>query len=220
MRHTAKFIDASVRHVCLTPPAPTWRAVILGGVHGDEMPARLAPAQVVRSMIFGQSFFAAPPELADCEIIVIPEAHPEACALGLRDGDGNGDLNCSWPGGVHPQYSSEQSMTRAAAVAELLLAFRPAVVVGLHSMKGPWHTSGLLHAAPAVARVSVDGVPLEHWEYSQKVIDLGVGLPGWASRHGISAVELEAPSPSLVCTETLALTQAQTALQLVVELSK
>jgi predicted deacylase len=134
--HAAKFVDASVRHVLLTPPDPTWRAAFIGGIHGDEMPARLAPAQIVRSMIFGRRFFAGPAELASCEIIVIPEGHPEACALGLRDGDGNGDLNCSWPGVVHPRYSSARSVARAAEVADLLLAYRPAVVVGLHSMNG------------------------------------------------------------------------------------
>jgi hypothetical protein len=150
------------------------------------------------------------PGIAAGEVLVVHDAHPSACAVGMRDGEFEGDLNCSWPGSTDPRgqkYSSDQSRRRASELAEWMLAAEPSSIVGLHAHRGSW----LVYGTAATADRAL-GMPHEVRE------DTDLGLASWGLRNGIPAVDLEAPSPDRDL-EAVAAKQAESALRLLASLS-
>jgi len=179
--------DGPIRHVVIRPRTATARRlVVLGGVHGNEWAARVAPAHIVRSFMFKN--ISVPAELDAVEIYVVPEASPEACMLGMRCDAGGGDLNTSWPGTRDPRaprYQSPASLARAELLAEWILDLEPVAVVGLHAEPAGWCTRG-----PTAMAAALEHVDLVH--HGSDSTDMG--LSRWAARHGIASVDVEAPS--------------------------
>lgn len=131
------------------------RALVIGGIHGDEPEGVVAARGLLDS--FTKKFDL------DLEVVLVPEMNPEGVLLKTRGNSNKVDLNRNmntkdWS----PVAASERYFPGPAAMSEaenqclakFVEDFKPTVIFSLHSWKPMLNTNGELPEADAIAKIT------------------------------------------------------------------
>lgn len=131
------------------------RALVIGGVHGDE-PEGVAASRGLLD-VFLNSY------TLDLETVVVPEMNPEGVLLKTRGNSNKVDLNRNmatkdWSAVAaseryHPG-PAPMSELENQALAKFIEDFKPTVIFSLHSWKPMLNTNGELPEAEAIAKLT------------------------------------------------------------------
>lgn len=131
------------------------RALVIGGIHGDE-PEGVAAARGLLDS-FRKKFDL------DLEVVLVPEMNPEGVLLKTRGNSSKVDLNRNmntkdWsPVAATERYfpgPSAMSEPENQCLAKFIEEFKPTVIFSLHSWKPMLNTNGLLPEADAIAKLT------------------------------------------------------------------
>jgi murein peptide amidase A len=131
------------------------KALIIGGVHGDEPEGVVAARGLLD--VFSKKFDL------DLEVVVVPELNPEGVLLKTRGNSNKVDLNRNmatkdWtPVAASVRYHpgpSPMSEAENKALADFIEKFKPTVIYSLHSWKPMLNTNGELPEASAIAKIT------------------------------------------------------------------
>lgn len=131
------------------------RALVIGGVHGDEPEGVVAARGLLDA-------FAKKYDL-DLEIVLVPEMNPEGVLLKTRGNSNKVDLNRNmntkdWsPVAATERYfpgPSAMSEAESQCLAKFVEDFKPTVIFSLHSWKPMLNTNGVLPEADAIAKIT------------------------------------------------------------------
>lgn len=131
------------------------RALILGGVHGDEPEGVVAARGLLDA--FSKNYNL------DLEVVLVPEMNPEGVLLKTRGNSNKVDLNRNlatkdWsPVAATERYHpgpSPMSEVENKALAKFIDDFKPTVIFSLHSWKPMLNTNGNLPEAEVIAKLT------------------------------------------------------------------
>lgn len=131
------------------------RALVIGGVHGDEPEGVVAARGLLDS--FRLKFDL------DLEVVIVPEMNPEGVLLKTRGNSNKVDLNRNmntkdWsPVAASERYfPGPQAMSEVENqhLAQFIENFKPTVIFSLHSWKPMLNTNGQLPEANAIAQLT------------------------------------------------------------------
>ncbi len=131
------------------------RALVIGGVHGDEPEGVVAARGLLD--VFSKKFDL------DLEVVVVPELNPEGVLLKTRGNSNKVDLNRNmstkdWS----PVAASERYFPGPAAMSEsenqhlakFIEDFKPTVIFSLHSWKPMLNVNGVLPEADTISKIT------------------------------------------------------------------
>lgn len=131
------------------------RALVIGGIHGDEPEGVVAARGLLDS--FRKTFNL------DLEVVLVPEMNPEGVLLKTRGNSSKVDLNRNmntkdWsPVAASERYfpgPSAMSELENQCLAQFIEHFKPTVIFSLHSWKPMLNVNGLLPEADAIAKIT------------------------------------------------------------------
>lgn len=131
------------------------RALVIGGVHGDEPEGVVAARGLLDS--FTKKFDL------DLEVVLVPEMNPEGVLLKTRGNSNKVDLNRNmntkdWsPVAASERYfpgPSAMSEAENQCLAKFIEDFKPTVIFSLHSWKPMLNTNGVLPEADTIAKIT------------------------------------------------------------------
>jgi protein MpaA len=131
------------------------RALVIGGIHGDEPEGVVAARGLLDS--FRKKFDL------DLEVVLVPEMNPEGVLLKTRGNSSKVDLNRNmntkdWsPVAATERYfpgPSPMSELENQCLAKFIEEFKPTVIFSLHSWKPMLNTNGNLPEADAIAKLT------------------------------------------------------------------
>lgn len=131
------------------------RALVIGGVHGDEPEGVVAARGLLDT--FSKKFDL------DLEVVLVPEMNPEGVLLKTRGNSNKVDLNRNmntkdWsPVAASERYfpgPSAMSEAENQCLAKFIEDFKPTVIFSLHSWKPMLNVNGVLPEADTISKIT------------------------------------------------------------------